>query len=173
MAGAKTFYPHADTGSGASMTEYINPLRTEQVKGLLERFQHGEVIKEGLKSSQPTRVVPFADRTTLSMLDEWIGTFRDEDRFLWTSQKGGRLRAQQVYRTVRGLMLKSGVPNPQAHPHQLRHTFAVHFLRRTSDIARLQRILGHSNIATTTIYLRFAFDDLKEALDRAGDIFRE
>jgi len=63
------------------------------------------------------------------------------------------------------------VPEAKCHPHQLRHTFAVAYLRKTRDIARLQRTLGHTDIATTTIYLRFAYDDLKEALDKAGDLY--
>jgi len=35
----------------------------------------------------------------------------------------------------------------------LRHKFAVEWLKDTGDIYRLQRILGHSSIKTTEIYL--------------------
>jgi len=40
------------------------------------------------------------------------------------------------------------------HPHQLRHSFAVNWLRCGGDIVTLHRILGHSKIQTTMEYLK-------------------
>ena len=137
---------------------------------LLKKFPHGELIKEGLKASQPTRVVPLSDRTCLTILADWIADM-NASRFIWISQKGGRLTYQAMFDIVVKLMKAALIPEAKCHPHQLRHTFAVAFLRKTRDLARLQRILGHTDIATTTIYLRFAYDDLKEALDRAGNLY--
>ena len=37
--------------------------------------------------------------------------------------------------------------------HDLRHKFAVDYLRRGGNIYDLQRILGHSSIKTTELYL--------------------
>lgn len=44
--------------------------------------------------------------------------------------------------------------NLDGGPHKLRHSFAVHWLRCGGDIVALHRILGHSNIQTTMIYLQ-------------------
>ena len=38
------------------------------------------------------------------------------------------------------------------HFHDLRHTFASHFLMRTNDITALQRLLGHANPSMTLRY---------------------
>jgi len=157
------------------VNEARSELTGERTRGtpaaLLKKFPHGELVKEGLKASQPTRIVPLADRTALTLLSGWTEG-QSTSRFLWISQKGGRLTYKAVFEIVRGLMRAALVPEPKCHPHQLRHTFAVAFLRKTRDLARLQRILGHTDIATTTIYLRFAYDDLKEALDAAGDLYK-
>jgi integrase/recombinase XerD len=52
------------------------------------------------------------------------------------------------------------------HPHELRHTFAVHFVKNGGDIRMLQQILGHSKLETTSIYLQFKTKDLKQAYSK-------
>lgn len=47
------------------------------------------------------------------------------------------------------------------HPHTLRHSFAVHCLKSGMNIRVLQKILGHTNLSTTAIYLDLIADDLK------------
>lgn len=46
--------------------------------------------------------------------------------------------------------------------HILRHTFATNYLRAGGDLARLKRILGHSNIETTLIYEHLQTQDLQD-----------
>ena len=48
----------------------------------------------------------------------------------------------------------AGIAGVRCSPHTLRHTFAVNFLLARGDIYLLSRILGHSDIKTTEIYLR-------------------
>jgi integrase/recombinase XerD len=40
------------------------------------------------------------------------------------------------------------------HPHLFRHTYAATFIRQRGDLFRLSRILGHTAITTTQMYLR-------------------
>jgi integrase/recombinase XerD len=49
--------------------------------------------------------------------------------------------------------------------HQLRHTFATELVRNNFDIYNISRILGHSKIDTTKIYLSVDTAKLKEQLD--------
>jgi len=48
------------------------------------------------------------------------------------------------------------------HPHTLRHSFAVHFLNKTKNLVKLQRLLGHKNIDSTEKYLRYTVEDTRE-----------
>lgn len=51
------------------------------------------------------------------------------------------------------------------HPHQLRHSFAVNWLRCGGDIVVLHRILGHSKVQTTMEYLKIVpIDQGKELI---------
>jgi integrase/recombinase XerD len=53
-----------------------------------------------------------------------------------------------------------------AHPHMLRHSYAIHLTRNGVDLRRLQQLLDHSNIQTTTVYLQFRDQDLREGYNK-------
>jgi integrase/recombinase XerD len=65
-----------------------------------------------------------------------------------------RLRYRNTYRDVKVLCAAIGITGRHVHPHAFRHCFATNYIRRGGDIYRLSRILGHSAIGTTTLYLR-------------------
>lgn len=72
------------------------------------------------------------------------------------------ISADSVRKRLERIFMKSvGV---QMHPHQLRHSFAMHWLRNGGDIRTLQILLGHDNIETTMIYLQLTDD-------HTGDIY--
>ena len=51
------------------------------------------------------------------------------------------------------------------HPHQLRHSFAVNWLRCNGDLVILHKVLGHSKIQTTMQYLEIVpIDQGKELI---------
>jgi integrase len=52
---------------------------------------------------------------------------------------------------LRLLAKKARIP---LHAHQIRHTFADHFIRSGGTVEDLAHILGHANLATTMIYIR-------------------
>lgn len=52
---------------------------------------------------------------------------------------------------------------PHTRPHQLRHLFATKVYTGTDDLRVVQDLLGHSNIATTSIYARVTNKKAAEA----------
>jgi len=48
------------------------------------------------------------------------------------------------------------------HPHTLRHSFAVFYLKSGGNIRCLQKILGHTDLNVTAEYLDLIADDIKE-----------
>jgi integrase len=53
--------------------------------------------------------------------------------------------------------------------HDLRHTFATNFLRKTRDLRALQEILGHSDIKMTEKYTHVVKEHLKERMDQFNE----
>lgn len=49
---------------------------------------------------------------------------------------------------------------PTVHFHSLRHGFAVHCLKQGINIKAIQKMLGHSDLSTTGIYLELCPDDI-------------
>jgi integrase/recombinase XerD len=78
----------------------------------------------------------------------------------------------QYVRTRLRSIAKAGGVSRQVTPHMLRHTAATQLLEAGVDIRFVQRLLGHSSIATTQIYTFVTDRMLKMKLDTADTLGR-
>ena len=126
------------------------------------------LIISGLKASRQVRTIPLMGVVKAVMKDWTEGMERSA--FAFRSPRGGMLHRASVYRQYKKAAVKAGLPPEKQHPHCLRHSFAIKYLRRREGqgLAELSRILGHASIATTAIYLQFVVSDLRKAMELAG-----
>lgn len=120
---------------------------------------------------QKTRVVPLHP-TVQTAIDEYLAASDrklepDEPLFVaakrWRTRPAGRhLATNTVYATVKYYVKKAGIAIP-GMPHACRATVISHLLDGRASIHDVAQMVGHSSVATTTIY-----DRRRKALDRSA-----
>ena len=151
--------------SGLRAGELVN-LRTEEVDLEARRIS---LVGKGRKP----RVVPIP-HLLADVLREYLDELRPKSpksAYLFANPMGNRsLRGRYGPRALHNLVVEAGTSAGVAgrhFAHRWRHTYATSLVRRGEDIHVVQRLMGHSNIATTSRYLHLSDADLLEAIDRA------
>jgi len=89
---------------------------------------------------------------------------------VWTSARGDQLSVREMSRMVQELVRACAVRDlvpADTTPHSLRHTFATRYLAtHPDDLVGLARLLGHSSLEATKIYVQPSDEELAARVDR-------
>lgn len=84
---------------------------------------------------------------------------------IFISERKNQISKREIQYIVQKNILSSGLDTHKYTTHKLRHTAATLMFKHSRvDIRTLQEILGHKNIATTTIYTHVDDDQLRDAI---------
>lgn len=76
---------------------------------------------------------------------------------------GRQMSRQDVWQLIRNYAGQQGLG--RITPHTLRHSFATHLVQRGADSRSVQTLLGHSDLATTQIYVHVTNLHLRDSYD--------
>lgn len=89
-----------------------------------------------------------------------------DDKALFLSNRKTRISNRMVQHMVNKYVVKAGLDKKYS-VHKLRHTSATLLYKHGNvDIRTLQKILGHSNVATTQIYTHVDDEQLRDAVKK-------
>jgi len=105
------------------------------------------------------RVVPFGERVWQA-----IRVYLREERPAWSgplfpSTQRGVLTREGLEALVTRAAQHAGILRPVS-PHRLRHSYATHLLRHGAPLVAIQKLLGHSSLVSTEVYLALETKDL-------------
>lgn len=131
-------------------------LRVSEVINLQRKNFHFEedlLIVRGGKGNKD-RVIPLTHQTLRILAYNYTEDLKPEDKLFDLSR-------QSIYGMVVRYAKRAQIDH-HINPHQLRHTFAVHTLKAGVDLRSLQKMMGHSRLQITTIYLDITVEDISE-----------
>jgi integrase/recombinase XerD len=123
-------------------------IRIRKAKGSKERFVPiGSIVQKALwKYINLYRPQPLTPKITRLFLTEY----------------GLPLTKSGVQQMLRRYGRMAGITGVRCSPHTFRHTFSKYYLLNGGDVFSLQKILGHSSLASVRIYLNLFAEDLKK-----------
>ena len=92
------------------------------------------------------------------LLKEYINN--DNRVYLLLNKNGNKLSERGVEYIIEKIF-KSVNIHSKLTPHTLRHTFATHMLDNGCDLVTVQKLLGHSDLSTTSIYTHVSNEHLR------------
>lgn len=137
-------------GCGLRVSEVLN-LKKEDI------LFNENLIKISLSKGKKDRFVKLPD-SLFSELKNYVSLLNSQ--ILFESTRGGKLTAATIQKIVKNSTKKAGIQK-NIHPHTLRHSFATHLLEAGTDLRIIQKLLGHSDIKTTQIYLQVSQQSIK------------
>jgi integrase/recombinase XerD len=100
---------------------------------------------------QKDRLVPLSE-VLLGRLRQYWSQHRPNDWLFPGQSSGEHISTGQVQRICHRAVLAAGITK-KASMHTLRHSYATHLLESGTDLARLQKLLGHNQMSTTLRYI--------------------
>ena len=91
-----------------------------------------------------------------------------EQKFIFLSNNGKRLTRAAIWQSIKKYVKAAGIVKTVS-PHTFRHSFATHLVDGGANLIEIQKLLGHSDISTTEIYVHLSKEFIDSEYMKAFD----
>ncbi len=122
-------------------------------------------------SDTDVRIVPLG-KTAIKALRDYINGARSamlalpDEKALFVNCNGLRMTRQGFWKLIKTYASEANIKK-DITPHTLRHSFAAHLLENGADLASIQEMLGHKDIASTQVYTKLMKNHIREVYNKA------
>jgi len=112
----------------------------------------------------------FLQPKTRTAVQEWLqerGEYTDADKVFASGE--GDFKPSTIYQVLARRAKDAGIVG-RFNPHSLRHGFGRDWVLSGGDVSSLADVLGHSDIETTRVYLRFNTAELQRLHQRYSPV---
>lgn len=96
----------------------------------------------------------------LPILDRYYNEYLPKE-YVLNGQFSIQYTDRSVGEVIRQLAERAGI-NKRVYPHLIRHCYATHLVEAGTDINLIQKVLGHSSVKTTNIYLHISHNHISK-----------
>ena len=91
-----------------------------------------------------------------------------EQKYVFLSNNGKRLTRAAIWQSIKKYVNAAGITK-NVSPHTFRHSFATHLIDGGANLIEIQKLLGHSDISTTEIYVHLSKEFIDSEYMKAFD----
>lgn len=112
---------------------------------------------------QKERICIFSEYAKKNII-KYLSTREDDLEPLFISRENNRWSRRAIQTTIKNTIQRAGI-DKEMTTHHIRHSCAMHLLHNDIPLDKIQKILGHSSIATTQIYAYNTMDDVQDLVE--------
>lgn len=106
-------------------------------------------------------------QNTLELLRNYYRKYHPAEYLFESFRPGVPYSSTSVEKVVQRASQRAGITK-HIYPHSFRHTFATHLLEQGTNLKVIQKLLGHTSLRSTMVYLHLAktdYNDVKSPFD--------
>ena len=150
---------------------YATGMRVTEIISLNVEDVNLEQAYVECKTGNKKREIPLG-KLALNAIKEYLNNSRevlvksDKEKALFVNLNGKRLTRQGFWKIIKFYQEQAHI-DKDITPHTLRHSFASHLLQNGAELKAIQTMLGHSDISSTQVYMKFQNDGLNDIYKKA------